>query len=249
MQLPEMGNLLFGQRGAERGHRRGDTALLDGDHIHISFGHQKRQLAPQSLARLHPSIENRLLGKGRPLARVQIFRLRIAKRPRAERDHPALPVLDRKHHTVAEIVEQLAVALASPDHPGRQHVLVGEAACSQRRAKAAARGIAEPVAADRTRVEPAAMQVARGHTAVIPLQASLKVFRGFLEDIEGRLALARALRVFGRAARHGEPGHGRQAFDSFHEIEAICLAKKRNGVAMHPAAKAVIEALVVDHRE
>ena len=93
------------------------------------------------------------------------------------------------------------------------------------------------------------MQVTRRDTAVIPLQACLEILGCFLEDIERCLALTRALRVLGRAARHGEPGHGRQPLDSFHEIQAVGLAKKGNGVAMHAAAKAMVEALVIDNRK
>ena len=249
MQFPKMSNLLFGQRGAERRHSGGHAALLDGDHIHIAFGNEKRQLAPQPFAGLHPAIENRFLGKGRPLARIQVFGLRVAERPRAKGDDTPLLVLDRKHDPVAEIVEQLAVPITAPDDTCRQHVLVCETARSQRRAQSAARGIAEAIAADRTRIQAAPMQVTRRDTAVIPLQAGLKIPGCFLEDIEGCLSLTRALRVLGRAARHGESGHGRQPLDSFHEIQAVGLAKKGNGVAMHAAAKAMVEALVIDNRK
>ena len=59
MKLPELPDLLFGQGGAERCDGCRNATLLDGNDIHISFGHEQRQIAPQPLARLHPAIQDR----------------------------------------------------------------------------------------------------------------------------------------------------------------------------------------------
>ena len=49
--------------------------------------------------------------------------------------------------------------------------------------------------------------------------------------------------------RHRNAGHIGKPFNRLHEIEAICLAQEGNSIAMHTAAKTVIEAIIINHRK
>ena len=249
MQLPQQGNLFLGQRGPERGHRRSGAAALDGDHIHIALTDNERQFAAQPLARLNQTIENGFLGKGRPLARIQIFWLGITKRPGAKGNHPALLILNRKHHPVAEIIEQRAIAVRFSDHPGSQHVGIAEPTCCKRRPQPPARRITKPKGADCLGGKPAIADIARRVLAIITAKRVLKKARGRLQNIEGGLALLRLGRVLGRAVRHRNAGHSGKPLNRLHEVKAVSLTQEGNGIAMNTAAKTMVKAIIINHRK
>jgi hypothetical protein len=52
--------------------------------------------------------------------------LAIAERPAAESDDPAGAIADRKHHTVAKVIERLTLYGLSSEQPGLDQQRIGK---------------------------------------------------------------------------------------------------------------------------
>ena len=121
--LPEQNELVGGERGAERRHRRLEAGSHHGDHVDIALDRDHRRALVRGGARGGDVVERPALVEERRLRRVQVFRLRVLlERASAEGDDAAAQIGDRKHHAIAEAVVGHRDVVAGNQQPGFDHV-------------------------------------------------------------------------------------------------------------------------------
>ena len=102
---PQQFQLVFGQRGAERGDHVLEAGLRQRDHVHIAFDGDDRAVLAQRLPGAREIVEHVALVEELGLGRVHVFGERIRRqRAAAEGDHPLPGIGDRKHDAIAEAV-------------------------------------------------------------------------------------------------------------------------------------------------
>jgi hypothetical protein len=185
----------------------------------------------------------------RRVRRIEIFGLAFAEHAAAERDDAPLPVADREDDAPTKIVEAFAF-LRAPGESAFDELRFGEALGEGAQQTVAPVGRkSETEAPHGGEIDAATFEI---EPRVAPRHGVQLLFeegaRRFHRRLKGRLALD-LLAVLGALRRHLETGLARQRLDRLGEGHALGLHGEADDVAMHAAAEAVIEGLVLDDAE
>ena len=100
----ELGDLAAAEGGAERTHRMADAGGMQGDDIEVALHDHRPVGAADRIGGAVQTEEVPPLFKHLRFGRIEVFRLAAIQAATAEPDHPALAVVDRHDHPMAEAV-------------------------------------------------------------------------------------------------------------------------------------------------
>jgi len=245
-EAPELGQVVVGERGAERGDGALEAGLVQGDDVEVAFGDEQALARADGVARQVEGVEGAALGEDRAVGAVDVFGLGVAQGAAAEADQAAAAIADGEGDA-APIQLAAAAVLGLAQQPGLEDAVGVDAGVAQLRGQGAAAvaAPAEAELADSRLGQAAPEQVGAGGLALALAQAAHEAVLGAFEHgvQVGPLAFDAGL---GRGGfGHLEPGFGGQALDGFGEGGAAGLHLEGDGVAVGAAAEAV-EMVLVD---
>ncbi len=184
----QQADLLGGERRAGRGHYVLHTGLVHGDHVRVTLHHDGYVLLLDGPLGEEEAIELVFLAVDDALGRVEVLAhvLVRAQNAAAEGDHSSRDVVHGEDHTVAEAVEERAVAVAADRESRIDQILlpIARLACGPREGRPLRRAVAEPEFADRGFGEAALLaEVGEPHAA--PLLGIVEV----VGEVVGRPAV------------------------------------------------------------
>ena len=246
-ETKQLGHMLGRAGRPECGHRIGVAPLRQRHHVHIPLDHQGIALGAQSLAGFEQSVEFLPLVKDRGFGRVQVLGLADIEYSAAKAYDLTAHRTDRKHDAIAEAVVAflLLAFVAADDHQpavAEQRVVVARKHPCQG-APAIGR-VAHAEASGHRACQAAIFQVS--HCARAGLECATVVLAGLGQHFAeggalgllgiGTGAVLGAVLTLG----HGQPDLLGQVAHRVHETHAVVLGQKADGIAVYPAAKAVI---------
>ncbi len=171
--------------------------------------------------------------KGLGFRRVKIFRLAVTQHPSAKGQNMALPVGDREHDPVAEIVGDAPVVPPLQYPCGNQLILADPIAGQPGRDAAIARWrVAQTEAADGGVIDPPPVQVGQRLPAIRHPKLAFVICRGQFQRFPQALGHPAAFLRFGAVRWHIHACHAGNRLHGFPETLARGIHQERKDIAV-----------------
>ncbi len=251
-QTPQKTDLLLCERGPQRGDDRVDPRLSQRHNIHIAFNGNHHATVISRLAGLSEVVEQPSFMKKRCLRRIHVFGLRgRVERPPAKRHNTTTRVGNRKHDPVTKPVIGFTNIFTANQQSGLDHLRQLEIAPQHVgfKARPVIRCKPDPEPVNRLRRQSPPGKIGPRLSPLAPLQAFDEIILRRRHDIIKIRALFLARCLARVTLGHLHTRLCGQPLNSFQKAQIFRLFQKLDDVAMLARRKAMVELLVIIHRE